>query len=251
MAAAGRGGAGGTAGGAAGASGAGGEVVVYVSGSSSTISIFALDLATGALTSRGTAAGGTSPTYLAFNPNSRFLYAGNGGQGRITSFRIEAGGALTSLGDVSTAGMVGSMSYMASVTHVSVHPTGNWVFAAHFDSGHVTVSSIVSTGVAAAPVDVQRPANEAHQIISDAAGRHVFVPCRSGNVIAQYSFDSATGPAGSRRFRRPCRRRPAPARATSRSTPTSSTRTSSTSSTARPRRIATMRRPACCRCRNR
>ena len=194
--AAGRGGAGGGAagrGGAGGAAGAGGEVVVYVSGASSTISIFALDLTAGTLTSRGTAAGGTSPTYLAFNPSNRFLYAGNGGQGRITSFRIETGGALTSLGDVSTAGMVGSMSYMASVTHVSVHPTGNWVFAAHFDSGHVTVSSIVSTGVAAAPVDVKRPANEAHQIISDAAGRHVFVPCRSGNVIAQYQFDSATG----------------------------------------------------------
>jgi 6-phosphogluconolactonase len=194
---AGGGGAGGGGGaataGAGGASGAGSEVVVYVSGSSSTISIFTLDLTTGALTSRGTAPGGTSPTYLAFNPSNRFLYAGNGGQGRITSFRIEAGGALTSLGDVSTAGVVGSMTYMASVTHVSVHPAGNWVFAAHFNSGHVTVSSIVGTGVVAAPVDVQRPANEAHQIISDGAGRHVFVPCRAGNVIAQYQFDSATG----------------------------------------------------------
>ena len=191
--AAGRGGVGGSAGAAGGASGAGGEVVVYVSGASSTISIFALDLTTGTLTPRGTAAGGTSPTYLAFNPSSRFLYAGNGGQGRITSFRIDAGGALTSLGDVSTAGMVGSMSYMASVTHVSVHPTGNWVMAAHFDSGHVTVSPVLMTGAVAAPVDVKRPANEAHQIISDASGRYVFVPCRSGNVIAQYQFDSASG----------------------------------------------------------
>ena len=89
--------------------------------------------------------------------------------------------------------MIGSTSYMASVTHVSVHPTGNWVFTAHFDSGHVAVSPIGATGAAAAPVDIERPANEAHQIVSDASGRHVFVPCRSGNVIAQYAFDSATG----------------------------------------------------------
>jgi 6-phosphogluconolactonase len=78
---------------------------------------------------------------------------------------------------------------MASVTHVSVHPTGGWVFAAHFNSGHVSVSPTVATGAAAMPIDIERPANEAHQIVSDASGRYVFVPCRSGNVIAQYQFN--------------------------------------------------------------
>ena len=53
--------------------------------------------------------------------------------------------------------------------------------------------AVGATGAAAAPVDIERPANEAHQIVSDASGRHVFVPCRSGNVIAQYAFDSASG----------------------------------------------------------
>ena len=182
----GRGGSSGTGGGGAGATG---TTTVYVGGSSSTIPIMALDLATGALTSRGTANGGMSPTYLAWDGAQRFLYAGNGGQGRITSFSIGANGALASLGDVSTAGM----GYMASVTHISVHPTGSWVFTAHFDSGHVAVSPVAATGAAGAPVDIEHPAAEAHQIVSDASGRHVFVPCRSGNVIAQYAFDSATG----------------------------------------------------------
>jgi 6-phosphogluconolactonase len=185
--AAGRGGAGG------GAAGAAGEATVYVSGSSSTISILALDLATGGLTSRGTAPGGTSPTYLAFDPANRYLFAGNGGNGRVTGFTIGAMGALTNIGDASTAGMVGSMSYMAAVTHVSVHPTGSWVMTAHFNSGHIAVSPVGASGVPGAPVAVQRPANEAHQIVSDASGRHVFVPCRSGNVVAQYQFNSANG----------------------------------------------------------
>ena len=187
--AAGRGGSGGTTGTGGGAAGAAGQATVYVGGSSSTIAILSLDLATGALTMRSEAPGGTSPTYLAWDGAQRFLYAGNGGQGRVTSYTIGAAGALARLGDVSTAGM----GYMASVTHLSVHPTGNWVLTAHFDSGHVAVLPVAANGLAGAPVDIEHPATEAHQIVSDASGRHVFVPCRSGNVIAQYGFDSATG----------------------------------------------------------
>ena len=138
---------------------------------------------------RSEAPGGTSPTYLAWDGAQRFLYAGNGGQGRVASYTIGAAGALARLGDVSTAGM----GYMASVTHLSVHPTGNWVLTAHFDSGHVAVLPVATNGLAGAPVDIEHPATEAHQIVSDAGGGHVFVPCRSGNVIAQYAFDSATG----------------------------------------------------------
>jgi 6-phosphogluconolactonase len=176
-------------GGTGGAGGAAGQAIVYIGGSSSTISVLALDLATGALTARSTAAGGSSPTYLAWDGAQRFLYAGNGGQGRVTTFGIGALGALIRIGDVSTAGM----GYMASVTHLSVHPSGKFVLTAHFDSGHVAVLPVGADGLAGAPVDIEHPATEAHQIVSDASGRHVFVPCRSGNVIAQYGFDSATG----------------------------------------------------------
>lgn len=53
------------------------------------------------------------------------------------------------------------------------------------------MSPVVATGAAARLTDTERPADEAHQIVSDASGNHVFVPCRAGNVIAQYAF--ATG----------------------------------------------------------
>ena len=182
------GGAGGR-GGTGGSAGAAGETTVYIGGSSSTISVLGLDLATGALSARSTANGGSNPAYLAWDGAKQFLYAANGGQGRVTSFSIGALGALTRIGDVSTAGM----GYMATVTHVSVHPTGSWVLTAHFDSGHVAVLPVGANGLAGAPVDIEHPAAEAHQIVSDASGRHVFVPCRSGNVIAQYAFDTTTG----------------------------------------------------------
>jgi len=185
---AGGGGAGGR-GGTGGSAGAAGETTVYIGGSSSTISVLGLDLTTGALSARSTANGGSNPAYLAWDGAQRFLYAANGGQGRVTSFSIGALGALTRIGDVSTAGM----GYMATVTHVSVHPTGDWVLTAHFDSGHVAVLPVGANGLAGAPVDIEHPAAEAHQIVSDASGRHVFVPCRSGNVIAQYAFDATSG----------------------------------------------------------
>ena len=175
---------------AAAGGGATSRTFLYVGGASSTLSIFTLDLGTGALAAAGTANGGSTPSYLAWDPGKRFLYAGNGGQGRGTAFAIEqTTGALTRLGDASTAGM----GYMAEVTHLSVHPTGKWLLVVHFDSGHLTVLPIAADGTLGAPVDIQRPEDEAHQIISDASGQHVFVPCRAGNVIAQYGFDALTG----------------------------------------------------------
>ena len=187
------GGAGGNAGHGGGGTGGGpapAATFLYIGGATNTLSIFSLDLATGALTARGTADGGSNPTYLAWDPTRRFLYAGNGGQGRATAFAINpATGALTRLGDASTAGM----GYMAEVTHLSVHPTGKWLLVDHFNSGHVAVLPIATDGTLGAPVDIQRPAAEAHQIVSDASGTHVFVPCRAGNVVAQYGFDAQTG----------------------------------------------------------
>src|SRR3954451_22500409 len=51
------------------------EEVLYVSGNGGTISSFGLNARNGALTPRATLAAGTSPSYLAFSPDRRFLYA--------------------------------------------------------------------------------------------------------------------------------------------------------------------------------
>ena len=191
--AAGRGGGGGTTG-TGGAAGATGQVTVYVGGSSSTISILALDLATGALTARGTAPGGTSPTYLAWDGAQRFLYAGNGGQGRITSFRIERGGRAHQPRRRVDRGH-DRQHQLHGVGDAPLGPPDGQLGADRPLRQRPRRGARRSprTALAGAPVDIERPANEAHQIVSDASGRHVFVPCRSGNVIAQYGFDSATG----------------------------------------------------------
>src|SRR5438270_13959733 len=50
---------------------------VYVSGYDPTISIFQLDMATGALTKSGTATDGAlhNPSYMSISPDKKYLYA--------------------------------------------------------------------------------------------------------------------------------------------------------------------------------
>jgi 6-phosphogluconolactonase len=64
---------------------------------------------------------------------------------------------------------------------------------AHFGSSHVSVLAVRPDGGVGERVDLQSPGMRAHQIVSDPTGRYVLVPCRDGNIVAQYGLDPATG----------------------------------------------------------
>src|SRR5688572_9276311 len=75
------------------------RAVVYVSGYSPQIARFALDGETGALTSLGTTPVTGNPSFLAFAPSGKFLYAlDEAPTGRVRAFSVGADGALTALG---------------------------------------------------------------------------------------------------------------------------------------------------------
>ncbi|MGD0089702.1 MAG: lactonase family protein [Planctomycetota bacterium] len=160
---------------------------VYVSGYDETISCFVLDLATGTLQPASTSSGGKNPTYLAWHPSRKYMYAANEGQpGRVTAFAISPNdGALTKLNEASSAGN--------GPCHVSVHPSGKWVFVANYGSGTIGVLAVQPNGGVAEPQAKLEPGKNAHQIISDPSGRFVFVPCLGSNHVAQFLFDEATG----------------------------------------------------------
>src|SRR5687767_8996761 len=62
---------------------------VYVGGYRSEITIFRLDLATGQLTPAGSADAGKEPSYLAWDPAGRYLFAVNEvDDGRVVSFAV-------------------------------------------------------------------------------------------------------------------------------------------------------------------
>lgn len=168
-----------------------GTTYVYTSGYDPKITIFTLDRSTGILASKGTVdTGVSSPSYLAFSADKRFLYAANeasGANSKVLAFRIAADGALQKINDAPTGG--------DGSPHLSVNPDGRWVLVAHYTSGHVSTLGVdTSGGVTMPPTDVQRPANNtSHQIVTDATGSFVFVPNVNANTVFQFRLDQATG----------------------------------------------------------
>jgi 6-phosphogluconolactonase len=165
---------------------------VYTGSGNGTISIFRMDQQSGMLTAAGTAAGGNNPSYLAWDPAHRFLFAVNeGSPGRVVAFSIDrTTGALQRLNDQSSSGN--------GPAHVSVDQTGKWVFVANYANaaeGTAGVLPIGTDGRLGAPVDTESFGQNAqpHLIISGPDNGFVFVPCKGRNVVAEFRFDAATG----------------------------------------------------------
>jgi 6-phosphogluconolactonase len=165
---------------------------VYASGYDPKITIFTLDLATGALTAKGSQdTGVSSPSYLAFSRDKRFLYAANeasGANSKVLAYRISGpDGALQKINEATTGG--------DGAPHLSVTPDGKWVLVAHYTSGHLSALAVdANGGVTSPPADVQRPANNtSHQAVTDATGANVFVPNVNANTVFQFKLDGAAG----------------------------------------------------------
>jgi len=185
----------------------GGSVLAYVGGYTSAskppghgegIALLRMDSRTGALTPVKVFPS-ASPSWLAFDPQRRFVYAVNevddfngGKTGGVTAFGIDhASGELTQINAVSSEG--------AGPAHCSVHPSGRFVFVANYGSGNVSVLPVQQNGGLGAAVDVlgdqgpsgaARPAEgppgnfsisdhgngpHAHMIAADPSGKFVIV----------------------------------------------------------------------------
>jgi 6-phosphogluconolactonase len=169
-----------------------GTPYLYVSGYGPEITRFTVDLASGALTERGRVNGGTSPSYLAFAPDKRTLYAVNEASGagsQVIAFAIDpATGALSEINRQATGG--------EGAPHLAVHPSGNWVAVAHYGSGHTSILPVRADGGVQAASDVKRgPSDDcgkAHQAVFDSTGQYLFVPCLESNYVLQHTFANGT-----------------------------------------------------------
>jgi len=156
------------------------------------ISIFRLDTATGKLSPAGQVAAGTAPSFLAWDPAGKYLFAADEiDAGRVLAFAIHgATGGLRPLGEASSAGF--------GPAHLSVDRTGHWVLVANYadkKSGTVAILPIGPDGRLSAAVDTRDygPGSMPHQILTDPTNNFVFVPCKGGPFVAQLSIDGATG----------------------------------------------------------
>ena len=165
---------------------------VYVSGYRPEISIFRLDVPGGKLIPAGKAAGGQQPSFLAWDPAAKFLFAVNETDpGRVRSFAIDqASAALTPINDVPSMGSI--------TAHLSTDRTGRWLLVANYgDQKQGTIASfpIATDGRLGTAVGTREfgPGSMAHYIGTDPGNRFVFVPLKGGPAVAQLVFDQATG----------------------------------------------------------
>ena len=177
---------------------ASGPLVVYFGSSNrgKGIEIFELDRQSGRLSKRGeTVIAGRG--WLELSPNGRFLYAATDPD-RIASFAVDQqSGALTPLNDSPTG--------TASVSHISVDPTGRFVVGASYSGGAVCVVSVNDDGSLSGPTDVVKHSGEvpgphpdqtqakAHQCPFDPSGRWVTVNDLGLDRTYAYRLDTASG----------------------------------------------------------
>ncbi|MEG1176484.1 MAG: lactonase family protein [Ruthenibacterium sp.] len=166
--------------------------------------VLELDCATGALHFVCKTTDIANPSYLAFSPDGRFLYAVNelkrwqGGEGgTVSAFRIvPETKKLQFLGSRPTLG--------TDPCHVVVNAKNTHVFVSNFMSGSVTVFPIMKDGSLGEKTDFRQhegssvhPTRQkgphAHSLTFDPAQKYAFVPDLGLDKVLSYLFDDKTG----------------------------------------------------------
>jgi 6-phosphogluconolactonase len=127
------------------------------------IYLFRIDHLSGALTQLQLVDDIRNPSWLAVNPAQTRLYAlsevdnyEGSRNGAVVSYAIDPGTLrLTRLGALHSAG--------ATPAHLSVHPSGKFVFVANYGGGNVAVFPVAPDGSLAAPSDVRPSVGERHR----------------------------------------------------------------------------------------
>ncbi len=156
---------------------------VYVGTSADRIFVMLLDRDTGGLSPVGDIDGGPNPSFLASDPEHRYLFAANEGSSEVSSFAIEpSDGTLTFISRVDSQGSG------------PAHDSGSWLFAAHYGSGHAASIAIASDGTLDdTVVSVELAGQNAHQIRQDPVSGVVYVPCLGSNYVTYFGFSASDG----------------------------------------------------------
>lgn len=135
--------------------------------------------------------------YLALSLDGRVLYSiGEGDAGVVQAWAVDGAG-LTPLGDSQST--VGS-----APCHLSVHPSGSYLFCACYGSGTLSVHPIADDGSLSAATDVvqhngsgpnqdRQEAPHAHMIVTDPERGHVLAADLGTDTVYRYRLDEAAG----------------------------------------------------------
>ena len=141
-----------------------------------------------------------NPSYLALDPTLTHLYSVNEmTDGAVSAFAInQTNGMLTFINMMPTNGQ--------DTTHLSVQPSGLYLFAASYTSGNFQVFPIngdgsignmtdnfQSVGNGTGPNPARQEGPHAHQILTDLDGNHVFGVDLGADKVNVWNLDPSTG----------------------------------------------------------
>ena len=168
------------------------------------IYVYSLDVTSGALELCSLAEGGPNPSYLAYDPSQRFLYAVN----ELKEFEGASSGAVSAFSIGPESGHLTFLNRKPSLgtdpCHLTVDRTGRFVLVANFRSGSVCILPIREDGSLGDATDViqhegsstdpvRQSGPHAHAVTIDETGRFVFVPDLGIDKLMVYTFDANRG----------------------------------------------------------
>ncbi len=160
---------------------------VYVSAATAgTIDIYAMNMATGALTPESSLDVGQAVMPMAVSPDRRYLYAVIRSQPyRVLSLAIDdRTGQLT---QEASAALPDSMAY------VSTDPSGRLLLTASYGGNKIAVLPVDGDGrVTAEASQVIPTGRNAHSIVCDGTGKYVFVTNLGSDAVQQFAIDFET-----------------------------------------------------------
>ncbi len=164
-----------------------GPTVLYVSESGEKrIAIYHLDEATGELTRKGALDLPGAPGSLAMSPDRAHLFAAVRTARQFASIAVDRATGALSNPVMSAPGV--------NAAYVHVDKTGQWLLAASYSEGMVTLSRIKQGVVDGTPVVTLETGKKAHSIQTDPGNRFAFVPhVGELNKVEQIRFDAAAG----------------------------------------------------------
>ena len=142
----------------------------------------------------------SNPSFVALDPNQTHLYSVNeDAPGHVSAYVINpANGTLTFLNSALANGDF--------TTHINVHPSGQYVYAANYGTGNFPVYRILangsigprtdtfqSVGNGTGPNPARQDGPHAHQILTDVGGGHVFGVDLGADKINALNLDLLTG----------------------------------------------------------
>jgi len=163
------------------------------------IYVFKLDPSDGGLTPLQIVPA-SNPSFVALDPNQTHLYSVNEDDpGRVSAYAINsANGGLTFLNSALANGQF--------TTHINVHPSGQYFYAANYGTGNFPVFRILangsigprtdtfqSVGNGTGPNPARQEGPHAHQILTDVGGRHVFGVDLGADKVNALNLDLLTG----------------------------------------------------------